>query len=573
MKDLINPIKLNYMKKVLLSLLTGICLFTTANADEIPYGTYMIKMAYGDKIIDGADGDPSHINSSATGCFQDGSRIVMWDIASSYRNQKWIIESDGAGSYIIKNAMSGKALDAYYSERNTNGGHLVNWQVNAGVTQKWKIELLRSGFHKIRLAENNKVISVGSLSPGNGENPVLWNYTGNTTQEWEIQRVIERAQTPWLQPSKKSNTKGDNDFFGHGPKVNLKVRLEVRKKNEIWAITDFNALEVGGGWPNNPDGTEANCHRESRVYVGNPGEEIEKIYTSTSCEINYTDTDHEEDYVLPKTNPTEAAESRPMTRLGRSEDWQIRGTDYNTCAKFARIIGDRNGNDFNNTSPGVDGGTGYQVFFNDIRVKVKNQNDKLKPFVKIVNVPEGFYGCGESTCSSSSGSGLLHFYNKDVSCSQVWAAVNTVTHVINFLRQTGIANMGIDPVSLSSKLRDWQPSLQYKQINNPVEGMRQIMQNIQNNKPTIILISWGGSGVRDIYAPLYDSYGIGSAALHYVVVKGRDSFRKLVYVVDNGQPKTWTEEYMSQVIYWRPENFVLEGALYGSNVKPGSMIF
>ena len=66
-----------------------------------------------------------------------------------------------------------------------------------------------------------------------------------------------------------------------------------------------------------------------------------------------------------------------MTRLGRSEDWQIRGTDYNACAKFARIIGDRNGNDFNNTSPGVDGGTGYQVFFNDIRVKVKNQNDKL----------------------------------------------------------------------------------------------------------------------------------------------------------------------------------------------------
>lgn len=133
--------------------------------------------------------------------------------------------------------------------------------------------------------------------------------------------------------------------------------------------------------------------------------------------------------------------------------------------------------------------------------------------------------------------------------------------------------MGIDPVSLSDKLRDWQPSIQYKQITNSVEGMRQIMQNIQNNKPTIILISWGGSGVRDIYAPLYDSYGIGSAALHYVVVKGRDSFRKLVYVVDNGQPKTWTEEYMSQVIYWRPENFVLEGALYGSNVKPGSLIF
>lgn len=236
------------MKKVLLYLLTGICLVTKYNADEIPYGTYMIKMAYGDRIIDGADGYPSHINSSASGCFQDGSRIVMWDIASSYRNQKWIIESDGAGSYIIKNAMSGKALDAYYSERNTNGGHLVNWQVNAGVTQKWKISLLPSGFHTIRLAENNKAISVGSLTPRNGENPILSDYTGNNTQAWEIQRVIERAQTPWLQPTKKPGSNGDNDFFGHGPKVNLKVRLEVRQKNEIWAITDFNALEVGGGW-------------------------------------------------------------------------------------------------------------------------------------------------------------------------------------------------------------------------------------------------------------------------------------------------------------------------------------
>jgi Ricin-type beta-trefoil lectin domain-like len=562
------------MKRIILLCCLAVCFFSkNAKADELPYGTYMIKMAYGGKIIDGADGYPAYGGDPASGCYADGNRLVMWGIASAYRNQKWIIQSDGAGKYIIKNAQSGKALDAYYAERHTNGGHLVTWQVNEGVTQKWKIEVLATGFYKIILAENNKAISVASLTPGDGENPVLWDYNGGNTQQWEIQRVVERAQTPWLYPVKKAGSRGDNDFFGHGPKVNLKVKLVIRNKNEIWAITDFSALEKGGDMFNQPDGTEAACHRENRIYQGNPGEEIERIYTSMACEMNYTDGDHNEDYILPKNSATEPAESRPMTTLSRNENWQIRGTDYDACAKFARIMGDRNGHDFNNALPGVQGGTGYQVFFNDIRIKVKNQNDKLKAFTKILNVAEGFYACGESTCSSSSGSGLLQFYRKNVSCAQVWTAVNSVVHVINAIRRIGIANMGIDPVTLKDKLREWQPDIQYSQVNSPGQGMNLINQTLGRNRPVIVLVSWGGSGVRDIYAPLYDSYGIGSAALHYVVIKGRDMVRKLYYVVDNGEPKTWTEDYLQQVVYWRPENFVIEGALYGSNVRPGSIIY
>jgi hypothetical protein len=540
---------------------------------ELPYGTYMIKMAYGNKIIDGAAGRPAWGSDPATGCYADGNKLVMWDIASSYRNQKWIFESDGAGNYIIKNAQSGKALDASFNERNTNGGSLITWQVNKGVSQKWKIIQLTNGFYRIQLAENNKAISIGSLTPGNGERPVLWNYDNAQTQMWEIQRVIERAQTPWIQPVKKPGTGGDNEFFGHGPKVNLKVRLEVRNKNEIWAITDFNAIEVGGDVFNRPDGTEAAIQRGSRIYTGGAGEEITQILTPTTAEINYTDGDHNEDYVLPKLNPNEAAESRPMTSLNSSQNWQLQGVNYDACVNFARIIGDRNGHDFNNTAPGVQGGCGYQVFFNDIRVIVKNQKDTFKPLVTILDVPEGFYACGESTCSSSSGSGLLNYYSKNVSCNQVWSAVNSVGHVINTIRQIGIANMGIDPVTLKDKLRDWQSDIQYRQINDANECMRQINTNFKNKRPTILLVSWGGSAVRDIYAPWYDSYGIGSAALHYVVLKGRDIFRKLYYVVDNGEPKTWTEEYLKQAVYWRPENFVIEGALYGANVRPGSIIF
>ena len=560
-------------KMILLFVILNTAVLPSLFADEIPFGTYIIKMAFGNKIIDGAYGDPPLGGRAATGAYADGNRLVMWDVAAAYRNQKWIIQSDGAGNYIIKNALSGKALDAFFSERNNDGGHLVCWQVNRGVTQKWKINTLANGFYSIALAENSKVISIGSLTPRNGDNPVLWRNDGVNTQQWELIRVVERAQTMWQQPVKKPGTGGDNDFFGHGPKVNLKVKLEIRRDNEIWAVTDFNALEVGGGWPNNPDGTEANCHREERIYAANPGEVIERIYTPTTAEINYTDGDHNEDFVLPKTNPAEPAESRPMTSLHIDENWQLRGVNYDACVNFARIIGDHDGQDFNNGLPGVGGGCGYQVFFNDITIKVKNQNDRLKIFTKMVDVPEGFYGCGESTCSSSSGAGLLNFYNKNVSCAQVWSAVNSVSHVINTIRQIGIANMGIDPITLKDKLHDWQPTIQYRQFANGAEGLRQIQQNLSSNKPVIILVSWGGSAVRDIYAPVYDSYGIGSAALHYVVVKGIDLVRHLYFVVDNGEPKTWTETYLSQVVYWRPENFVIEGALYGANVKPGSIIY
>ena len=52
---------------------------------------------------------------AATGAYADGNRLVMWDVAAAaYRNQKWIIQSDGAGNYIIKRLKQVKALDAFF---------------------------------------------------------------------------------------------------------------------------------------------------------------------------------------------------------------------------------------------------------------------------------------------------------------------------------------------------------------------------------------------------------------------------------------------------------------------------
>lgn len=529
----------------------------------IPYGTYYIKSGSTKFFVDGTYGSPSE----PSGTYADGTPLVMWNIAEWYANQKWVIQSDGAGNYLFKNALSGKAMDASFPQRNNNGCPVINWKANAGETQKWKIVTLANGKYSIRLASNNKALTMTSATPDNGTPLQLWDYSDTRAdQQWELQRVIERAQTPWLQPVKKRGTGGDNEFFGHGPQVYLDVRLAIRNNNEVWAITDFNAKEVGGDIFNRPDGTEAACRYESMIYRGNPGEIIDYIYSKNGSYVRYTDGDHDEDFVLP----ADKGEQRPVPDLSPSHNWQLPNTDYSDCVKFVRFIGDHNGHDFNNAPPGVSGGTGYQVFFNDIRVHVKKSAASA---AKIVNVPESFYGCGESTCSASSGSGVLNFYGHRVSCGDLWARLNSVAHITNVLRSLNIANLGVDPGTLRDKLRDFKTDIQLQQINSGDVALNRIKTNIRNNRPTIALVSWGSKAVRDSYCPLYDSYGGGSAALHYVIIRGMDEGRKLFYIIDNGEPKTWTQDYMMGAIYWRPENFVIEGGLYGVGVKPGSLIF
>jgi hypothetical protein len=537
---------------------------TATLAPSLPYGTYYIKSAAARYFIDGTAGYPNTRledgRIAPSGAFADGTRILMWEIAESYVNQKWIIQSDGAGNYYFKNAASGKAMDASYRERNNNGCPIICWQTNGGETQKWRISILPNGKYTIRLASNNKAVTMSEASPGNGTALQLWDYSNTRTdQQWELQRVVERTQTPWLYGYKKRGTGGDNEFFGHGPQVNLDVRLVIRNNNEIWAITDFNAKEPG-------DATEAAAHNESMIYKGNTGEVIEYIYSRNGSYVRYTDGDHEEDFVLP----ADKGEHRPQADLNPAHNWQLPNTDYRECVKFVRFMGDRNGHDFNNAPPGLDGGCGFQVFFNDIRVAVKNTSMSS---ARIVNVPESFYGCGESTCSASSGSGFLNFYGIPVSCEEVWRQCNSVTHVTNALRALNIANLGVDPNTLKDILNRNKTGFQLLQINQGPVALARIRANIRINKPTIILVSWGSKAVRDSYCPGYDSYGGGSAAIHYVVVRGMDEPRKLFYILDNGEPKTWTQDYMLNAIYWRPENFVIEGGLYGAGVRPGSIIF
>lgn len=87
-------------------------------------------------------------------------------------------------------------------------------------------------------------------------------------------------------------TEGDREYAGHGPRVNLHTRLEVRNSNELWARVWMRARETKRDW------TTAEGTAEYLVYRDR---EISRIYRILSDPVSfdsYEDTDHEDDVLV-----------------------------------------------------------------------------------------------------------------------------------------------------------------------------------------------------------------------------------------------------------------------------------
>jgi hypothetical protein len=370
--------------------------------------------------------------------------------------------------------------------------------------------------------------------------------------------TLQGLQLKSYTPPKAPGSGGDNDFFGHGPAVHIKVDLFIKSKSFLYARVNMNARERGG------DDTYVNGTKEYLLYFAGFGNEILSIKSPSMTTLYYNDDDHGEDYV-GKVKRVKAGEAGAYW----SETPSFVKTDE--LVRFCVVVGD---------TEGAEAGTrtSLRVYFNPITIKVKNPvTGPLNNFS--LNVT-GTGSCGESTCSASSGAGLLNYYGFNrVTCEAFWNRERSVSHVVNWVRDARIANMGIPPNVLRDKLKEWKADVQLRNLttSNYISELRKIIKD--QRRPVIALVGWGSRCVKDYYAPPDDSYGFGNAILHYVIIDGWDDGSALAanqrvwHVIDNGVRKNWSQEYFANVFFWKPENFGVEGILYPQDVHPGNVVY
>jgi hypothetical protein len=71
------------------------------------------------------------------GQVDDNLAMVQWS-RNRDTNQRWVMEQQTDGSYLIQNAASGKYLDG--ASNSTNGASLIQWSRNGQSQQRWVLK-------------------------------------------------------------------------------------------------------------------------------------------------------------------------------------------------------------------------------------------------------------------------------------------------------------------------------------------------------------------------------------------------------------------------------------------------
>ena len=113
---------------------------------------------------------------------QDNGANVLQYTYNGYNNQKWYVQKQSNGYYIIKNLASGKVLDAAGT---ANGSNVQQWEYGGGANQEWSIENV-NGYYKIINRGSGKSLDVANISAEDNANVQQWDYLGQDNQLWSI---------------------------------------------------------------------------------------------------------------------------------------------------------------------------------------------------------------------------------------------------------------------------------------------------------------------------------------------------------------------------------------------------
>lgn len=92
---------------------------------------------------------------------------------------------DGSKTYKIINYNSGLSIDVDHNYKN-NGVNILQYRYKGSDNQRWTIEKQSSGYYIIKNKSTGKVLTVQNNATWDGANVCQWDYYGAASQEWEF---------------------------------------------------------------------------------------------------------------------------------------------------------------------------------------------------------------------------------------------------------------------------------------------------------------------------------------------------------------------------------------------------
>ncbi len=114
---------------------------------------------------------------------ENGANILQYSY-NGYENQKWYLQKQANGYYVIRSAASGKVAEVQ-DWSGSNGGNIRQWDYYGNPNQEWKIEQV-DGYYKIINRLSGKALDVEARSRADNANVLQWDYNGGWNQQWSI---------------------------------------------------------------------------------------------------------------------------------------------------------------------------------------------------------------------------------------------------------------------------------------------------------------------------------------------------------------------------------------------------
>ncbi len=204
----------------------------TLPAVTIPNGTYYINAMVKDSS--GID-----IPGAST---SNGTRTQLYQ-ANGSSAQKFVFTKQSDGSYVITNALSGKALDVA-SGLAGDGAVVQQYTPNGTKAQRWYIRDTGSGYC-IQSALGNWVLDIASGSSANGTSISLYTPNASNAQKFTLSSATAAIPTNVsLKISSVENTSLAMDVPGASTQNG--ARIQIYQANGSNAQT-FSAQQVGNG--------------------------------------------------------------------------------------------------------------------------------------------------------------------------------------------------------------------------------------------------------------------------------------------------------------------------------------